>query len=190
MTPQSPEVDKKSIDKVHFEVPKEKIKIPSLKDIEEARDGLKNEVEDKGNLQVNEPVEVIDLSYAQPSDVDEYKLNEAWEKLKEHFSSSGLISLEVILNRPIEKTGIGEITLTLENEILKDNFDKNRSEIHRHFRKFLNSGLWNINAVVGKSTTHFSTPHLLTQQEKMQLIIDKYPAFDELRKVLGLELES
>lgn len=173
---------------VHFEVPKEKIKIPTPADIEEARKGF--QVKNDNNQTAEEPKEVIvQASGVEIRSVTDMELKEAWEKLKAHFVKAGNISLEVILNRPFEQMSEGELSITLENEILKDTFDKNKPEIHFHFRSFLKAGPWNINAKVGQSQTHFVVAPVFSAQEKIQLLIDKYPGFEELRNVLGLEIE-
>ena len=108
--------------------------------------------------------------------------NEFAAKLKQEGKQNELVAFE----REVVLGDDYGITVKLENEVLQDMLLSLKTEVLEFLRKKLNNNILYLNPVIAEGEPK-ARP--ITAKEKYNILIEKYPVVDELRKKLGLDLD-
>jgi len=107
--------------------------------------------------------------------------NEFAAKLKQEGKQNELVAFE----REVVLGDDYGITIKLDNEVLQDLLLSLKTEVLEFLRKKLNNNILYLIPVVTEAEP---TARPITQKEKYNILAEKYPVMDELRKKLDLDL--
>lgn len=132
---------------------------------------------------VMEEVQVSEVQKETPVDIDSLKA--AWKDFAEQRKKLGKESEYMILNQEVALAEDGlTIPVKFSNVLQEDLLNGIRPELVQHLRKALNNRSLNVTT---RMVREEKQRRLYTPSEKLNYLIDKYPALQELKEKLGLD---